>query len=251
MERQIAQMAEDQRKRDNGKLLSTTEVNPTHGQRAGKEHVNTVEAEWRKVTLEDLLESGNEAESEKEEEVKGNVEIEKENRKDTELKEIPVEKEPQPKEDKDVQEEKQPIIAGIKQREKHKKGKKMQEAPKSTGPSMNQPLWDELKNAPEDTIILQEMCEKNGKSKTPTPDTVRLTIKASEALLRTLPKKEKDHGSPLITATVGDVVIRNTLMDLGASVNVLSGYLYDKYKNEELEPAKTVLQLADQSTTVS
>ncbi|KAI3779985.1 hypothetical protein L2E82_09774 [Cichorium intybus] len=61
MERQIAQMAEDQRKKDNRKLPSTTEVNPTHGQRAGKEHVNTVDAEWRKVTLEDLLESGNEA----------------------------------------------------------------------------------------------------------------------------------------------------------------------------------------------
>ncbi|KAI3699695.1 hypothetical protein L2E82_44139 [Cichorium intybus] len=180
-----------------------------------KEIMGSCQAEWRKVTLEDLLESGNEAESEKEEEVKEKVEIEKENRKDTELKEIPVEKETQPKEINDGQEEKQPIIAGIKQRKKHKKGKTKQEAPKSTGPSMNQPLWDELKNAPEDTRILQEMCEKNGKGKTHTPDTVTLTIKASEALLGTLPKKEKDPGSPLITATVGDVVIRNTLMDLG------------------------------------
>ncbi|KAI3493128.1 hypothetical protein L1887_42207 [Cichorium endivia] len=58
------------------------------------------------------------------------------------------------------------------------------------------------------------------KSKTPIPNTVRLTIKASEALLGTLPKKEKDPGSPLITATIGDVVIRNTLLDLGASVNL-------------------------------
>ncbi|KAI3723870.1 hypothetical protein L2E82_35631 [Cichorium intybus] len=219
MERQIAQMAEDQRKTDNGKLPSTIEVNLTHGQRAGKEHVNTVDAEWRKVTLENLLESGNEAGS-KEEEVKEEVESEKENREDKELKEIPVEKEAQPEENKDGQEEKQPTI-------------------------------DELKNAPEDTRILREMCEKNGKSNIPTPDTVRLTIKASEALSGTLPKKEKDPGSPLITATVGDVVIQNTLLDLGASVNVLPGYLYDKYKNEELEPAKTVLQLADQSTRVS
>ncbi|KAI3700688.1 hypothetical protein L2E82_45325 [Cichorium intybus] len=221
MERQIAQMTEDQRKRDNGKLPSTTEVNSTHGQRAGKEHVNTVEAEWRKVTLEDLLESGNEVESEKEEEVNEKVEIEKENRKDTELNEILVEKEPQPKEDKDVQEKKQPIIAGIKQRKKDKKGKKKQEAPKSTGLSMNQPLWDELKNAREDTRILQEMCGKNGKSKTPTPDTLRLTIKASEALLETLPKKEKDPGT--------------------------TDYCYCR----RCELAKTVLQLADQSTKVS
>ncbi|KAI3724154.1 hypothetical protein L2E82_35922 [Cichorium intybus] len=87
--------------------------------------------------------------------------------------------------------------------------------------------------------------KKNGKSKAPTPDMVRLMVKASEALLGILPKKERDTGSPLITVMVGDVVIRNTLLDLGASVNVLPGYFYDKYKNEELEPAKTVLYLED------
>ncbi|KAI3505830.1 hypothetical protein L1887_28116 [Cichorium endivia] len=202
MVRQIAQMAEDQRKRDNGKLPITTEVNPTHAQRAGKEHVNVVEAEWRKVTLDDLLESGSEAESEKEE-----IKTEEEQ----------VEKEPQPQEDKEVHKEDQPMVAGIKQRKKDKKGKK----------------------------------KSNKEDKTPTPEMVRLTVVASEALLGTLPKKERDPGSPLITITVGDVIIRNTLLDLGASVNVLPGYLYDKYKNEELEPARTVLQLANQSTKVS
>ncbi|WP_218646227.1 hypothetical protein, partial [Pseudomonas reactans] len=43
MERQIGQMAADQQKRDNGKLPSATEVNPTNNQRQGKEQVNTVE----------------------------------------------------------------------------------------------------------------------------------------------------------------------------------------------------------------
>ncbi|KAI3766396.1 hypothetical protein L2E82_16453 [Cichorium intybus] len=187
MERQIGQMAEDQRKRDNGKLPSATGVNPTHNQRAGKEHVNTVETEWRKVTLEDLLDSVSEVEPEKEEKIQEKEENKGESEKGMEEKEIPVEEGTQPEVDKEI----------------------------------------------------------------PTPDTVRLTIKASEALLGTLPKKEKDPGSPLITTTVGDVVIRNTLLDLGASVNVLPGYLYDKYKNKELEPAKVVLQLADQSTKVS
>ncbi|KAI3767351.1 hypothetical protein L2E82_17446 [Cichorium intybus] len=213
---------------------------------AGKEHVNTVEAEWRKVTLEDLLDSGSKEEPEKKEEVQEKAESKKEEGRGE--KEIPIEEGTQPKVDEGVHEEEQSVIAGIKQRKKDKKGKKKQEAPKSIGPLMNQPLWDELKDAPEDTRILQEMCERNEKGKIPTPDTVRLTIKASEALLGTLRKKEKDPGSPLITTTVGDVVIRNTLLDLGASVNVLPGYLYDKYKNEALKPAKVVLQLADQST---
>ncbi|KAI3781166.1 hypothetical protein L2E82_11170 [Cichorium intybus] len=101
---------------------------------------------------------------------------------------------------------------------------------------------EDKENALEDMKILQEMCRKN---KAPTPDMVRLTVKASEALLGTLPKKERDHGSPLMTVTEGDVIIRNTLLDLEASVNVLPGYLYDNYKNEELEPAKTYESLED------
>ncbi|KAI3503865.1 hypothetical protein L1887_32321 [Cichorium endivia] len=200
MERQIGQMAENQRKRDDGKLPSTIEINPTHGQRAGKEHVSTVESEWRKVTLEDLFEVGSEVELEKGEKVPEKLEIE-----ESKDKENPVEEGTQPEVDKEVQEEEQSTVTGIKQKKKDKKGKKKQEATKPTGPLINQPRWDELKDAPEDTRILQEMCERNGKSKVPTPDTVRLTAKASEALLGTLPKKEKDHGSPLITTTVGDV----------------------------------------------
>ncbi|KAI3517546.1 hypothetical protein L1887_16761 [Cichorium endivia] len=241
MERQIGQMAENKQKRDDGKLPSTTEINPTHGQRAGKEHVNTVESEWRKVTLEDLFEVGDQEENE---EVLERSESDKDEDKGS-----PVEEGTQP--EIKVQKEEQSAVAGIKQKKKDKKGKKKQEAPKTAGPLINQPRWDELKDAPEDTRILQEMCEQNGKNTVPTPKTVRLTVKASEALLGTLPKKEKDPGSPLITTTVGDVVIRNTLLDLGASVNILPGYLYDKYKNEEIEPAKVVLQLADQSTKVS
>ncbi|KAI3721526.1 hypothetical protein L2E82_32542 [Cichorium intybus] len=243
MERQIGQMAADQQKRDNGKLPSATEVNPTHNQRLGKEQVNTVESGWRKVTLEDLFEVGSEARPEEKKKVLGGEEGKEGG--------VPVENGTQPEIDEKVQKEEQPTIAGIKQKKKNKKEKKKQEASRSTGPLMNQPLWDELKDAPEDTRILQEMYEQHGKSKTPTPKTVRLTVRASEALLGILPRKEKDPGSPLITTTVGDVVIRNTLLDLGASVNILPGYLYDKYKNEEIEPAEVVLQLADQSTKVS
>ncbi|KAI3511064.1 hypothetical protein L1887_18207 [Cichorium endivia] len=190
MERQIGQMAENKQKRDNGKLPSTTEVNPTHGQRAGKEHVSTVESKWRKVTLKDLFEVG-EIEQEEREEVLGKLEPE-----ESKDKESPVEEGTQI--EKEVREEEQSAVAGIKQKKKDKKGKKKQEAPKSTGPLINQPRWDELKDAPEDTRILQEMCEKNRQCKAFTPDTVRLTVKASEALLGTLPKKEKDPGSPVL-----------------------------------------------------
>ncbi|KAI3724153.1 hypothetical protein L2E82_35921 [Cichorium intybus] len=100
MERQIGQMAEDQRKRDNNRLPSTTKINPNHTQWAGKEHVNAVEAEWRKVTVEDLLGYEDEVEvegkGENEEEVKAKEE------KDKDEEKIQVEKETKIKEDKEA-----------------------------------------------------------------------------------------------------------------------------------------------------
>ncbi|KAI3503605.1 hypothetical protein L1887_32051 [Cichorium endivia] len=96
MEWQIAQMAEDQRKRDSGKLPSSTEMNPNHTQRAGKENVNAVETEWRKVTEENLV--GKEGQI-KTEESKGKIE-----------------EGGQIKEDKEVQKDEQPIVADINQK---------------------------------------------------------------------------------------------------------------------------------------
>ncbi|KAI3509183.1 hypothetical protein L1887_24260 [Cichorium endivia] len=184
MERQIAQLAEDQRKRNSDKLASNTEVNPNHTQWAGKEHVNAVdsctpEKVWRKVTMEDLMGTENK--------------------------------------DEGIQKEGQSTVAGLKKKKKTARLKRKESAPSE--PSINQPLWDELKDAREESRTLKEICKEKEKIKVPTPEKVRLTVEASKALL-----------------------------DLGASVNILPGYLYDKYKNEELEPAKTVLQLADQST---
>ncbi|KAI3723923.1 hypothetical protein L2E82_35685 [Cichorium intybus] len=102
----------------------------------------------------------------------------------------------------------------------------------------------------EEDLVEKEGENKNEESKSDDSDQVKMdkevqeeeqpSVVAGRGLLGTLPKKERDPGSLLITVTVGDVIIRNTLMDLGASVNVLPGYVYDKCKNEELEPAKTV-----------
>ncbi|KAI3739126.1 hypothetical protein L2E82_29520 [Cichorium intybus] len=128
MEWQIAQLAVDQRRKDDGKLYSNTEVNPTHTEHVRKEHVNVVES----------------------------------------------------------------------------------------------CVQEKLKDAPKDSRILKEICQEEEKVKVPKPEKVRLTVKAREALLGTLPKKEKNPGSPYIIVA-----------------------------NKELEPAKTVLQLADQSTKVS
>ncbi|KAI3752080.1 hypothetical protein L2E82_23242 [Cichorium intybus] len=175
MERQIAQLAEYQRRRDNGNLPSNTEVNPNHTQRAAK---GTRECRGRLCTRKGMKEGRTEGQS---------------------------------------------IVATLKKKKKTPRSKKKQGTP--SNPSINQLLWEELKDAPEATRILKEMC--------------------------TLPKREKDPDSPYIIVTVGDMVIRNTLLDLGASVNILPGYLYDKYKNEELELTKTILQLAYQSMKVS
>ncbi|KAI3509059.1 hypothetical protein L1887_24084 [Cichorium endivia] len=165
MERQIPQLAEDQRKRDNDKLPSNTEVNLNHTQRVRKEHVNAVDnctpqKVWRKVTMKDLVGAPSE-------------------------------------------------------------------------PSINQPLWNELNDAPEDSRILKEICKEKEKLKVPTPEKVRLTVKASEALLETLPKKENDparyrhcrHGIRESGGRTGINLGTSILSNSGAFMDCMTGDL--------------------------
>ena len=42
-----------------------------------------------------------------------------------------------------------------------------------------------------------------------------------------LPKKLKDPGAPLISNDIGGVTLERALLDLGASVNLLSTFIYE------------------------
>ncbi|KAI3739858.1 hypothetical protein L2E82_30270 [Cichorium intybus] len=82
------------------------------------------------------------------------------------------------------------------------------------------------------------------------PKRISLPENVSSIIMNTLPPKMKDPGVPLISVDLGDVHINKALLDLGASVNILPGQLFDKYEFGTLRPTDVILQLADKSTKI-
>ena len=60
---------------------------------------------------------------------------------------------------------------------------------------------------------------------------------------KTLPKY-KDPGCPTISCTIGDYILEHALLDLRASVNLITFSVYQKLELGELNPTSVTLQLA-------
>ena len=69
----------------------------------------------------------------------------------------------------------------------------------------------------------------------------------SDFISNTLPRKQKDPGSPLISCNIGNLTFRQALLDLGAGVNIFPTYLFEKLKLGNLKPTSIVLSLGDKS----
>ena len=78
-----------------------------------------------------------------------------------------------------------------------------------------------------------------------------LTENVSSILQHKIPLKCKDPGFPTISCSIGNHTIENTLLDLGASVNLLPYLVFVKLGLRELHPTPVVLQLTDRSTKIS
>ena len=89
------------------------------------------------------------------------------------------------------------------------------------------------------------MCTK--KRNTHVPKKIFLAANISEVITNTLPTKYKDPGCPTITCTIGESTIRNCLVDLGASINLLPLSVYEQLGLTGLKQTKITLQLADRS----
>ncbi|XP_047156975.1 uncharacterized protein LOC124827864 [Vigna umbellata] len=65
---------------------------------------------------------------------------------------------------------------------------------------------------------------------------------------KTLPPKVKDPGSFTIPCNIGNCKVRNALIDLGASINLMPLSMLKKIDGLEVKPTKMVLQMTDRST---
>ena len=107
---------------------------------------------------------------------------------------------------------------------------------------INIPLEEAIKYIPSFSKYVKELCTSHRR-----PTRIKLSESVSSILLNEIPQKKKDPGAPLITCDIGGMKFSRSLLDSGASVNLLPKALYDKFKFGELEPIFLELQLPDGS----
>ncbi|KAI3676097.1 hypothetical protein L1987_85696 [Smallanthus sonchifolius] len=90
---------------------------------------------------------------------------------------------------------------------------------------------------------LKDLCTQKRHHKI--PEKLDLNARVSAILTGSLPPKLQDPGAPIIYIQVGDFKMSKALLDLGVSVSILPGSLYDQYDFGPLRRANITVVLAD------
>ena len=91
---------------------------------------------------------------------------------------------------------------------------------------LNVPLLDVIQQVPTYGKFLKDMCTK--KRKMNVPKKVFLATTISELLSDPIPVKYKDTRCPIISCIIGQTEISRALLNLGASINLLSFSVYQQ-----------------------
>ncbi|KAI5351574.1 hypothetical protein L3X38_004465 [Prunus dulcis] len=113
---------------------------------------------------------------------------------------------------------------------------------------INIPLLDAIKQIPSYSKFLKDLCTI--KRKQNVDKTAFLTENVSVILQTNTPPKYKDPGCPTISYIIGNFIIEQALLDLGASVNLLPYSVYKQLGLGKLKPTSITLQLADRSVKI-
>ena len=113
---------------------------------------------------------------------------------------------------------------------------------------VNIPLLDIIKQVPAYAKFLKDICTiKKGLG---IEKKAFLTEHVSAIIQSKYPVKYKDPGSPTISVNIGGNCIDKSLLDLGASVNLMPYSVYKKIGLGELKPTNITLSLADRSVKI-
>ena len=107
------------------------------------------------------------------------------------------------------------------------------------------PLLHVIKQVPAYAKVIKDLYTI--KRKQHVKKTTFLTEHVSVVIQHKTPLKYKNPGCPTISCTIGDYIIEHALLDLGASVNLISFSIYQKLGLGELKPTSITLQLVDHS----
>ena len=113
---------------------------------------------------------------------------------------------------------------------------------------VNIPLLDIIKQVPAYAKFLKDLCTiKKGLG---IEKKAFLTEQVSAIIQSKNPVKYKDPGSPTISVNIGGTCIEKSLLDLGASVNLMPYSVYKQLGLGELKPTNITLSLADRSVKI-
>ena len=79
------------------------------------------------------------------------------------------------------------------------------------------------------------------------PKRIQLSDNISSIMMNSLPIKKRDPRAPMITSEIGGMSFTRSLLDTGASINILPKAVYDRHHVGELQPFLIELCLADGS----
>jgi len=110
------------------------------------------------------------------------------------------------------------------------------------------PLLQAIKDIPIYAKIVREVCIKKQGRKKKYPQTVQVIGKFADLMSGNFfMQKYSDPGSPIVQIHINNVVIANTLIDLGATINVMTKGIMDSLHVSNLCYTPIVLQLPDRS----
>ena len=111
---------------------------------------------------------------------------------------------------------------------------------------VNIPLLEAIKQVPKYAKFLKELCTSKRRLKQ--GEVVRVNENVSAVIQRKLPPKCKDPGSFTIPCKIGNTNFDSVMLDLGASINVMSFEMYESIVGlGDLKTDNVIIQLADSS----
>jgi len=93
--------------------------------------------------------------------------------------------------------------------------------------------------------FMKELLTK--KRKLPEQETVELEAGFSAIIQKSLPQKSRDLESFTLPVTIGNLTVERSLLDLGASINLIPLSMPKKIGDVEVRPTRMTLQLANRS----
>ena len=104
------------------------------------------------------------------------------------------------------------------------------------------PLVDAIKHIPSYAKFLKGIWTPHR-----SPKSIQLSENISSIMMNSLPIKKRDPGAPMITGEIGGMTFTRSLLDTGASINILPKAVFDRHHVGELQPFLIEICLADGS----